>query len=59
MLGLRTTAGVPLAALPPGAAREVDALVRARLAARRGGRLALTSRGMDLHTSVAARLSGL
>jgi len=56
MLALRTTGGAPLAALGPGQAREVDALVSRRLAVRRGGRLLLTARGMDLHSAVAERL---
>jgi putative oxygen-independent coproporphyrinogen III oxidase len=56
MLALRTRAGIPLAALAEGSRREVPALLRARLAVRRGERLVLTSRGMELHTAVAARL---
>jgi oxygen-independent coproporphyrinogen-3 oxidase len=56
MLALRTTAGAALAWLPPGARAEVDALLRRRLAVVRGGRLVLTSRGMDLHSAVAGRL---
>jgi oxygen-independent coproporphyrinogen-3 oxidase len=56
MLALRTTAGAALDGLPPAAGREVDALVRRRLAVARAGRLVLTSRGMDLHSAVAGRL---
>ena len=56
MLALRTRAGAPLASLSPVQAREVAALVRGRLAVRRGGRLALTSRGMELHSAVSERL---
>ena len=53
MLGLRVREGIPLAGLAP---REVDALVRARLGVRRGGRLVLTSRGLDVHSAVSERL---
>ena len=53
MLGLRTREGIPLAGTPPG---EVDALVRARLGVRRADRLVLTSRGLDVHSAIAARL---
>ncbi|ABS24481.1 radical SAM family heme chaperone HemW [Anaeromyxobacter sp. Fw109-5] len=56
MLGLRTLEGVPLATLSPIQSREADRLVRRRLAVRRRGALVLTSRGMDLHTSIAERL---
>jgi oxygen-independent coproporphyrinogen-3 oxidase len=56
MLALRTRDGLPLAALSPAQARESDALVAHRLAVRRGERLVLTSRGLDVHTAVAARL---
>ncbi len=56
MLALRTSRGVPLAALSPAQAREADMAVRRRLAVRREGRLVLTSRGMDVHSSVALRL---
>jgi oxygen-independent coproporphyrinogen-3 oxidase len=58
MLALRTTAGAALGWLEPAAAREVEALVARRLAVVRGGRLVLTSRGLDLHTAVAGRLMG-
>lgn len=56
MLGLRTLEGVPLASLSPIQSREAARLVRRRLAVRRRGALVLTSRGMDLHTSIAERL---
>jgi oxygen-independent coproporphyrinogen-3 oxidase len=56
MLGLRTREGVPLAALSPAQAREAEGLILHRLAVRRAGALVLTSRGMELHTSVAERL---
>jgi oxygen-independent coproporphyrinogen-3 oxidase len=56
MLALRTREGAALEGLSPRQAREVDALVSRRLAVRRGGRLVLTSRGLDLHTAVAGRL---
>ncbi len=56
MLALRTREGVPLATLSPVQAREAGEAVRRRLAVRRGGRLVLTSRGMDLHSALAERL---
>ncbi|WP_242341375.1 radical SAM family heme chaperone HemW [Anaeromyxobacter sp. SG66] len=56
MLGLRTREGVPLASLSPSQAREAEGLVAHRLAVRRAGALVLTSRGLDLHTSIAERL---
>ncbi len=56
MLALRTRRGFPLDALLPAQVREVETLVRRRLAVRRAGRLVLTSRGMELHSAVAERL---
>jgi oxygen-independent coproporphyrinogen-3 oxidase len=56
MLGLRTRDGLALTALSPGQAREAERLVARRLAVRRRGALVLTSRGMELHTSIAERL---
>lgn len=56
MLGLRTVDGIPLAGLDRGQRAEVAALTVRRLAVVRRGRLVLTSRGMDLHSAVAARL---
>jgi oxygen-independent coproporphyrinogen-3 oxidase len=64
MLALRTRAGTPLEGLSERQEAEVERLVRARLAVRRGGRtiggararLVLTARGMDLHSSIAERL---
>ncbi|HET9553411.1 MAG TPA: radical SAM family heme chaperone HemW [Anaeromyxobacteraceae bacterium] len=56
MLGLRTLRGVELAALGPAARREVPALLARRLAVVRAGRLALTSRGLELQSAVAERL---
>jgi len=56
MLALRTVEGAPLAWLGPAAAGEVGGLLERRLAVVRRGRLVLTSRGMDLHSSVAERL---
>jgi putative oxygen-independent coproporphyrinogen III oxidase len=56
MLALRTLDGLPLESLSPAQARDADALVARRLAVRRGGRLVLTSRGLDVHTAVAGRL---
>jgi putative oxygen-independent coproporphyrinogen III oxidase len=56
MLSLRMLKGAPLAWLGRRAAAEVEALLRRRLAVVRGGRLSLTSRGLDLHSLVAERL---
>jgi oxygen-independent coproporphyrinogen-3 oxidase len=56
MLALRTSRGHRRDALGPGQRRIEADLLRHRLAVARGGRLVLTSRGMDLHTAVAARL---
>jgi len=56
MLGLRTAWGIELGTLSPGQAREAAEAVRRRLAVRRGGRLVLTSRGMDLHSALSERL---
>ncbi len=58
MLALRTTEGLDVAALGPGRQGELEALVRARLAAVRGGRIRLTAEGMDVHSAVAERLFG-
>ena len=56
MLALRTVLGAPLEWLPPAGQREVGFLLKRRLAIVGHGRLVLTSRGMDLHSAVAARL---
>lgn len=56
MLALRTARGAPLDSLSPRQVREADVAVRRRLAVRCGGRLVLTSRGMDLHSAIAERL---
>ena len=56
MLALRTAWGVELGTLSPRQAREAAEAVRRRLAVRRGGRLVLTSRGMDLHSALSERL---
>jgi oxygen-independent coproporphyrinogen-3 oxidase len=56
MLALRTVRGLPEEEIPPGRRGEVGPLLARRLAVRRGGRLVLTSRGMDLHSAVAERL---
>ena len=56
MLALRTTAGAPLTALSASQAEEAHELLRRRLAIRRGDRLVLTSRGMELHSAIAERL---
>jgi putative oxygen-independent coproporphyrinogen III oxidase len=58
MLGLRTRWGIEESGLPEGKRTEVEALVAGRLAVRRGGRLVLTARGLDLHSAVAERLFG-
>jgi putative oxygen-independent coproporphyrinogen III oxidase len=62
-MGLRLTSGVDLAAvardfgrpLPPRAA-IVDRLCREGLAQRHDGRLRLTSRGLDVHSAIAAAI---
>jgi len=56
MLALRTARGAMIGALSERQAREADEAVRRRLAVRRGGRLVLTSRGMDLHSALSERL---
>jgi putative oxygen-independent coproporphyrinogen III oxidase len=56
LLALRTTAGLPLGELPVAKRGEADLLVRARLAARVGERLVLTTRGMEVHSAVVERL---
>jgi oxygen-independent coproporphyrinogen-3 oxidase len=56
MLALRTREGAPVADLSARQAREAAEAVRRRLAVRRGDRLVLTSRGMDVHSAVAERL---
>jgi putative oxygen-independent coproporphyrinogen III oxidase len=56
MLALRTRRGADAGTLSPAQAREADALVRHRLAARRAGRLVLTRRGMEVHSAIAERL---
>ncbi len=58
MLGLRTARGIPLELVHPSRAGEVAELRRRRLAVVRGGRLVLTSRGLDLESAVAERLFG-
>ena len=57
LLALRTSAGIPEAEIPASRRGELPALLRRRLAVRRGGRVVLTSRGMDLHGAVAERLT--
>ena len=56
MLGLRTRQGVALAGLTAAQRREVEELVRRRLAVRSAGRLILTGRGLLLQSAVAERL---
>ena len=56
MLALRTRKGLPLESIASEKRGEVAALVAARLAAVIGGRLVLTSRGLDVHSAVAERL---
>jgi len=56
MLALRTRAGAPLGWLDGAAQKEVETLLRRRLAVARGGNLVLTSRGQDLHSAIVERL---
>ncbi len=56
MLGLRTLRGLDEDLVPEEKRNEVEALVTRGLAARRRGRIALTTRGLDLHSAVAERL---
>ena len=56
LLALRTRGGIAEAELPAARRRELPAMVRRRLVLRRGGRVVLTSRGMDLHGAVVERL---
>jgi putative oxygen-independent coproporphyrinogen III oxidase len=56
MLALRTAGGIEAATLSPAQAAEAERLVGAGLAAMRRGRLALTRRGLDVHSAVAERL---
>ncbi|HEX9290251.1 MAG TPA: coproporphyrinogen III oxidase, partial [Anaeromyxobacteraceae bacterium] len=56
MLALRTRGGLPTREIAPHRRAEAGALVRARLAARVGDRLVLTSRGMEVHSAVVERL---
>ncbi|BDG09492.1 coproporphyrinogen-III oxidase family protein [Anaeromyxobacter paludicola] len=56
MLGLRLREGVPLSLVPEARRRELEPLRRGRLAVLGGGRVRLTSRGLDLHSAIAERL---
>jgi oxygen-independent coproporphyrinogen-3 oxidase len=56
MLALRTARGLDARLLPGAKRGEVDALVGAGLASRRGVRIVLTARGLDVHSAVAERL---
>lgn len=56
MLALRTARGLDAALLPAVKRPEVEALVAAGLASRRGRRIVLTARGLDVHSAVAERL---
>lgn len=56
MLALRTVRGLPEEEIAPGRRGEIGPLLARRLAVRRGGRLVLTSRGMELHSAVVERL---
>jgi oxygen-independent coproporphyrinogen-3 oxidase len=56
MLALRTAGGIETAALSPAQSAEAGRLVRAGLAQVRRGRLALTPRGLDVHSAVAERM---
>ncbi len=55
-LALRTVAGAPLELVAASRRGELPALLHARLAVLRRGRVVLTARGMDVQTAVAARL---
>ena len=57
LLALRTREGLPEEEIPLARRGELGPLVRRRLVLRRGGRVVLTSRGMDLHGAVAERLT--
>jgi oxygen-independent coproporphyrinogen-3 oxidase len=56
MLALRTAGGIETAGLSPAQSAEAGRLVRAGLAQVRRGRLALTPRGLDVHSAVAERM---
>jgi len=57
MLALRTRSGLAAALVPEERRGEIDRLARAGLLARLGERIALTARGMDLHSAVVERLT--
>jgi putative oxygen-independent coproporphyrinogen III oxidase len=57
MLALRTRRGLPVEEVDPERRGELESLRQAGLVARLGDRIALTARGMDLHSSVVERLS--
>jgi len=56
MLGLRTAEGIATSTLSGRQAAEAASLAAAGLASLREGRLALTARGMEVHSAVAERL---
>ncbi len=56
MLALRTARGLPDPLLPAARSAEVATLLARGLATRRRGRIALTARGLDLHSAIAERL---
>jgi coproporphyrinogen III oxidase-like Fe-S oxidoreductase len=56
LLALRTARGLDAGLLPPAKLPEVEALVAAGLASRRGRRVVLTARGLDVQSAVAERL---
>jgi putative oxygen-independent coproporphyrinogen III oxidase len=56
MLALRTAEGLEAALLSPSQRAEAGRLAAAGLATLRRGRLALTARGLDVHSAVAGRL---
>jgi oxygen-independent coproporphyrinogen-3 oxidase len=56
LLALRTREGLAEAEIAEERRGEVEPLLRARLAVRQGGRIVLTSRGMDVHSAVVERL---
>ncbi|HUK65799.1 MAG TPA: radical SAM family heme chaperone HemW [Anaeromyxobacteraceae bacterium] len=57
MLSLRTRRGLEVEQIEPAQRPEIEALERAGLLARLGDRIALTARGMDLHSAVVERLT--
>jgi oxygen-independent coproporphyrinogen-3 oxidase len=57
LLALRTSEGLPEEEVAQRRRAEIQPLLRRRLAVRRGGRLVLTWRGLEVHGAVAERLA--